>query len=312
VAAVSFGKRLHSQQRYEAVARSGGDQAFVLLADRILGLSHHFIGNQGLARQHTEQVRKVARGNANPPNTEFQLSPEVAAASLLTRILWLQGFPDQALAMLDEALHAAQRSGHRFCMFYVLTFAGCPASLWTGNLSETQKYLDMITDFGPGNVPNDQLTRCWSLVLRLRRGDKRDALIASHIEPRLDISTVSELVVLDTGTIDTIPSPTDEVGDALWSSPEVLRVNAELLLWRDPPGAAEAAEAELLRSIDWARQQSALSWELRAATSLARLQRDLGRAREARDLLAEVYDRFTEGFDTADLRAAKRLLDELT
>ena len=91
----------------------------------------------------------------------------------------------------------------------------------------------------------------------------------------------------------------------------MLRVNAELLLWRDAPGAAEAAEAKLLRSIDWARQHSALSWELRAATSLARLQRDLGRTREARDLLASVYGRFTEGFATADLQRTKNLLEQL-
>jgi predicted ATPase/DNA-binding winged helix-turn-helix (wHTH) protein len=298
--------------RYEAVARSVGDPAFVLLADRILGLSHHFLGNQGLARRHTEQVRRVARGSENPPNTEFQLSPEVAAASLLTRILWLQGFPDQALAMLGEAIDAAQRSGHRYSMSYVLTFAGCPASVWTGNLSETQKYINMITDIGPGNVAIDHLTRCWSLVLRLRQGDERDVLIASYIEPRLDLSTLSEIVVLGSGSTITMPSPNDEVGDALWSLPEVLRVNAELLLWRDAPGAAEAAEAELLRSIDWARQHSALSWELRAATSLARLQRDLGRTREARDLLASVYGRFTEGFGTADLREARQLIDALT
>jgi len=235
--------------RYEAVARSAGDQAFVLLADRILGLSHHFLGNQGLARQHTEQVRRVARGSENPPNTEFQLSPEVAAASLLTRILWLQGFPDQALAMLGGAIDAAQRSGHRFSMSYVLTFAGCPASVWTGNLSETQKYINMITDLDLGNEVIDHLTQWWSLVLRLLQGDERDVLIASYIEPRVDLSTLSEIVVLGSGSTITMPSPNDEVGDALWSLPEVLRVNAELLLWRDAPGAClrTAPRAESIR-----------------------------------------------------------------
>ena len=65
------------------------------------------------------------------------------------------------------------------------------------------------------------------------------------------------------------------------------------------------------QALDWARQQGALSWELRAATSLARLWRDHHRGGEARDLLASVYGRFTEGFDTADLKRARRLLDEL-
>jgi predicted ATPase len=73
-----------------------------------------------------------------------------------------------------------------------------------------------------------------------------------------------------------------------------------------------AAEDHFRQALDWARRQGALSWELRCATSLARLRRDQARHEEARELLASVYDRFTEGFATADLRAAKALIDELS
>jgi predicted ATPase len=90
-----------------------------------------------------------------------------------------------------------------------------------------------------------------------------------------------------------------------------VRIKGELLLSQDAPGAAAAAEDHFRQSLDWARQQGALSWELRAATSLARLLRDQDRVGEARDLLAPIYQRFTEGFGTADLQAAKRLLAEL-
>jgi predicted ATPase len=72
-----------------------------------------------------------------------------------------------------------------------------------------------------------------------------------------------------------------------------------------------AAEEHLHRSLDLARRQEALAWELRAAISLARLRREQGRRREARDLLASASGRFTEGFATADLRAARRLRDDL-
>jgi predicted ATPase len=71
------------------------------------------------------------------------------------------------------------------------------------------------------------------------------------------------------------------------------------------------AENHFNQALDWARRQGALSWELRAATSLAGLLRDQGRIGEARDLLAPIYERFTEGFGTADLQAGKKLLDEL-
>ena len=93
--------------------------------------------------------------------------------------------------------------------------------------------------------------------------------------------------------------------------PEVLRLKAELLILQNESNAA-VAEDHFARSLDWAHRQGALSWELRTATSLARLRRDQGRIEEARDLLSSVYGRFTEGFETADLQAARSLLDELT
>jgi predicted ATPase len=67
-----------------------------------------------------------------------------------------------------------------------------------------------------------------------------------------------------------------------------------------------------LQALDWAKRQAALSWELRAATSLARLWRDQGRPADGATLLQPVYDRFTEGFATADLKSAKALLDDLS
>src|SRR5207244_6994856 len=93
---------------------------------------------------------------------------------------------------------------------------------------------------------------------------------------------------------------------------ELMRVKGELLLLQGAPGAAAAAEDHFRQSLDWARRQGALSWELRAATSLARLLGHQDRIAEARDLLAPIYERFTEGFGTADLREAKRLLGALS
>ena len=92
----------------------------------------------------------------------------------------------------------------------------------------------------------------------------------------------------------------------------MLRVRGELLLLRGASGAAAAADGCFQQALDWARRQGALSWELRCATSLARLRRDQARSEDARQLLASVYDRLTEGFATADLRTAKALLDDLT
>jgi predicted ATPase len=91
---------------------------------------------------------------------------------------------------------------------------------------------------------------------------------------------------------------------------ELLRVKGELLLLEGGSGAAAAADDYFQQALDWSRQQGALSWELRAGTSLARQLRNQQRATEAITLLAPIYGRFTEGFETADLQEAKSLLEQ--
>ncbi|HEX3523455.1 MAG TPA: tetratricopeptide repeat protein, partial [Stellaceae bacterium] len=93
-----------------------------------------------------------------------------------------------------------------------------------------------------------------------------------------------------------------------WFAAELNRQKGQLLVGQ---GHAEAAEELYYKALSIAREQEAKLWELRAAASLARLRRDQGRHSEARDLLAPVYGWFSEGFDTADLKEAKALLDAL-
>jgi predicted ATPase len=94
-------------------------------------------------------------------------------------------------------------------------------------------------------------------------------------------------------------------------APELVRLKGELTLLQSMPGAEGSAETNFRQALDGARKYGTSSWELRAATSLARLMRNQGRPTDATTCLQAIYDRFTEGFATADLIAAKRLLDEL-
>jgi predicted ATPase len=100
-----------------------------------------------------------------------------------------------------------------------------------------------------------------------------------------------------------------ETTNERWYEAEVYRVVGEIA--RMSPGRATKVQAYFERALAVARQQLAKSWELRAAMSMARLWRDQGKQKEARDLLAPVYNWFTEGFDTLDLKEAKALLDGL-
>jgi hypothetical protein len=95
-------------------------------------------------------------------------------------------------------------------------------------------------------------------------------------------------------------------------TPEHLRIKGELILLRDAPSMPMAAEVCFAQGIELAATQGALSWELRAATSLARLRHRQGRRQDAMAVLQPVFDRFTEGFGTADLRSARSVLDGLS
>ena len=296
---------LEVAEDYEAAAKTTGDRAAVVLCDPILGLTHHYLGNQETARQVLESgCIEVTRETGVALDTDFQLGSAVAVPVLLSRIRWLQGFPDQAMATLREAIDAAGRADHWFSLYYTLCLAGCPLALWVGDAALAQKYLDLTAN----DAADHKWQLCWGLVLRLRRGGARERLIASYLEPRLDFPTADARSRCSPRLPEIpVPQPDEDVDDTLWSLPEVLRVNADLLLWHGGPDAATHAEATLLRSLDLARRQSALGWELRSATSLARLWHGGGRVAEARDLLAATSDRFTEGFATGDVAEARRL-----
>ena len=102
----------------------------------------------------------------------------------------------------------------------------------------------------------------------------------------------------------------EEKGERVFEA-EVHRLKGKLLLAQNPSNPAPAEES-FRAAIDISRRQHGKSWELRATTSLARLLRDTNRGEEARTLLADIYNCFTEGFDTADLKDAKALLEELS
>jgi predicted ATPase len=96
-----------------------------------------------------------------------------------------------------------------------------------------------------------------------------------------------------------------------WCLPELLRIKGELLRLGQQESATETAEGCFVKALAEARRQEALSWELRAATSMAKLWHEQGKSAAAHDLLSGVYDRFTEGLDTLDLRTAHTLIGEL-
>jgi len=302
---------LEIARRYADAAAAAGDLRAIHLADRILGLTHHLLGQQSAARDFTERALRQPHLLDPASGIGYQVETPVAMGAQLARILWLTGFPDQAMAAAREAVATARNSGRSFPICYALTQAGVPVALWTGDADEARHMADLLAAHAAGVQRAEQWHICFERALKLRAGNEGEALIASLIEMVADAAFPPPFVDLASDANIPVPLPGGAPVDVRWYTPEQLRVDAELLLWHDAPGAAEAAEARLLRALDIAREQSALSWELRAAMSLARLWRHHGRTTEARDLLAATYQKFGEGFGTSDLIRARNMMTDL-
>jgi predicted ATPase len=303
---------MRAATRYQMLANEVGDHSSTIFAERLLALTHHDLGQQKLARRHAENVLRQARDlDLQHVNTYLQVDARIAMLALLPRILWLQGFPDQAMAAAQDAIDTALKTGHWFSVCYVLFMAGCPISLWVGDNAEARRRIDLLRD-GAGAMQHfSRYVQSFDAILRLRHGSRTDALTASYMEPRLQYSTMPALDKLTSATTISVPLPDDIPCDAPWSLPEVLRADAEILLWRGGADAESAAEAKLERSLALAREQSALSWELRAALSLARLKLEQDQPDDVRQVLEPVYSKFTEGFETFDLRSAHSILQSV-
>jgi predicted ATPase/DNA-binding winged helix-turn-helix (wHTH) protein len=302
--------------RYEEVAVAFGDAKFISLANRILSVNHHYLGHQDVALRLVANVQSQAAQSGpqrvRSANNDFQLDRNVAMTTLLARIRWLQGFPDQAAAGAREAVEAALKTRHVLSLGYALCMAGCSVALWTGDLTEARRCTGLLREYAARNGLYSSWGECYEHVVRLREGTEQQALMAAYIEPRVDVSTIAHMAELSFDAISATLSTDGDLPEALWSYPEVLRVDAELILHAGPKDAEKKAEAKLLRSLDLAQSQSLLSFELRTAASLARLWGRTKRAAKARTLLQATCDKFTEGFATDDMKQARELLDQLS
>jgi class 3 adenylate cyclase len=243
---------------------------------------------------------------------------------------WLIGYPDRSLDRLEEAVALARRLGHPFNFAFALT-AGSHAFLLRGEaermLSHCEEVEAVVAEEGLGAFAQQVLVGQWRGMAQILQGEYEpgyelmkngndywnqshgricNALFWSWLSRGLDgLGRSAEAQAV----IDRAIAHCRDTGDC-YMEPECLRLKGELLL---AEASAEQGEAERLlrQSIALAQAHKAKSWELRAATSLAGLCQSTGRRAEARAVLSPIYDWFTEGFDTVDLRQAKTLLEAL-
>ena len=317
-------------EKFRAAAAETADRSDVAIGSRLIGLALHILGDQPGARRHLEPLVRSRVATARPSQILYQYDQRVLVDCYCARVLWLQGFGDQAKLLTENLVDYARTRDHALSLLYALLIAACPIALYVGDFLTVDHNVRLAFDLAALHALEvwNVWAQCFEGVLLIRRGHESagsqllQVALERLSEPAVHHHLSLLLTELATGlggagqiaealvVVDKALARAEQT-EARWYLAELLRTKGELHLQERLPTAVEAAEKCFHRALDVARGQGALSLELRSAMSLARLWRGQRRVSHARKLLAPVYRRFTEGFGTADLIAAKALLASL-
>ena len=315
--------------QFLALAEKNGAIVPLMVGHRLMGTSLLSTGDIASGRAHYDQALALYDPAAHRPlATGFGQDVGVAILCYRSRNLWLLGYPEAALADAEHALKDAREIGQAGTLMYALGHLPLTHFLSGNNAAANAQAKEVVAlaDEKGALLWKSEGTRNQGCVLALTgKASEAVQMITSGITGfRSTGATVWDPFYLsylarahaELGQFDDACRCIDEAMTAVettkerWCEAELRRTAGEIALKSSQPDAAKA-EAYFARALAIARAQQAKSWELRAATSMARLLRDQGKRDEARDLLAPVYNWFTEGFDTLDLKEARALLDEL-
>ncbi len=307
-----------SRQRRDAVGLMLGNLAF--------GRTLFLTGSFAASRTHLEEARALFDPISHGSSIRWAAQLQLESQCYLGSALFCLGFPSQAAALINEAIVEARRLAHPRSLANALNMCA-RLHVLDGNdtaLREPARELTEVAAEHGFAVRQAQGTvyRGWVKVKNgavvegislLRSGSTAfratgsDTLLPQYIALLARACEIAGQIEEAVTLVDDALEMTERIGGR-WLEAELNRLKGQLLLRQ---GHSEAAEELYRTALSIAEEQQAKLWELRAAASLARLRRDQGRRAEARDLLAPVYDWFTEGFDIPDLRESKALLDEL-
>jgi predicted ATPase len=299
-----------------------------MVGHRVVATSSHYTGDIVAGRAHYDQALAFYDAAKHRSlATRFGQDIRVIVLSNRSNVLWMLGYPEAALADADQALKDAREVGHAASLMYALALTSLhlllendavvnaqadelvavaeekSAPLWKAYgrtvqgciLALTGKYSDAVQQITSGiaalrSTGMTFVLPTWLSILAKAHADLRQFDDAW----RCTSEAISAI----------------EATKERWFEAETYRIAGEISVKSPNPDTAKAVTYfERARTV--AREQQAKSWELRASMSLARLWRDQGKVRQARELLAPVYGWFTEGFDTRDLKDAKTLSEEL-
>ncbi len=312
-----------------ALAEKQGGKVPLMLGHRAMTVALVETGSFAEAVVHADRALALYDPVEHRPlATRFVNDPRVTALHWRSQALWALGYPEAALAGREQALSEAREAGRAGSLMWTLALT-CLTQLISGNhpaaQAQSNELIGLAEEIGSVFWKTDgMLRRAGVLALTGKASDAVGIFTAAIPVWRSIGSTVFlpvwlSLLARAYGELGQFDEAWSHIGEAItavettketWYEPEVHHTAGEIALM-SPERDAAKAEACFERALAVARAQQAKSWELRASMSMARLWRDQGKRDEARELLAPVYDWFTEGFDTLDLKQAKALLDEL-
>jgi len=319
---------------FHLLSLRGSDRNDQMFGKSMVAVAEHFVGHQASARSQLEHLLTLgAAGDLGRDVVRFRyvvrfgMDFRLQVTVFLSRVLWLQGFADQAIRMAEQSLREADATGHAVSQCFVLALASCPIAFWVGDRVAATKYTAKLIELSRRHaLPHwAAFGARFEQVLIIKAGDidggsqKRPGGQNEVAAPNFSFRSLSGLTQLaealgqagrTTEGLAALEAGAEQQFEDGCFSPELIRLMGELTMRQDLPSAAGSAEPLLRQALDAARDQGALSWELRAATSLACLLHHQSRDAEAIACLQPVYNRFTEGFGTNDLITAKQLLDE--
>jgi predicted ATPase len=298
-----------------------------------VGESLAFLGELSSAREHLERgIALFDNAASNTATTLFFQDHWLDCFSRDAHVLWRLGYPDQALARCDEVLKLARGRAQPLGMASTLgwvtkVYQLCRDVRRTRDSGETTMALSHEHGFQMWSAMG-RILHAWAMVMQGREDDgigemRRGLADWQHINLEIIRPYWLALLAEAHGKVGQAEEGLSLVTEGLAladkteehsQKPELFRIKGDLMLQESGLQGLqlEQAEACFQKAIEIARRQHAKSLELRATMSLARLLSNQGRRDEARAMLADIYNWFTEGFGTADLKEAKTLLDELS
>jgi predicted ATPase len=314
-------------ERFSELAIAMGAPAEQRIGERMKARSLHLLGDLAGARDYIgRMLERYVPPTKRSHVVRFQYDQRLLARITLARVLWLQGYADQALREIETAVEMSGSIHHALTLAHVLSDAACPIALMTGDLDLAARYTAMLHEQTKTHALDVWHTYAEGFAgeILIRRGDAtgldrlrgaietlaqagfilyQTSFLANLAQGLLALGQIPEALA----AVDRAIIQCDQTSEA-WLLAELLRIRGEVQL---RSLNSEDGEASLMRSMEVARSQGALAWELRTATSLATRWHRTSRSTAARALISTALAKCTEGFETPDHCAATALLVDI-